>query len=85
MPKAQKPLTDEILRGIVAMKKGPAGWLSKLPADLQAELVAIREQLIAGQIAGTRTAVAKSIHAALAGRGLISVATTEVLRWLRAD
>jgi len=85
VPKAQKPLTDEILRGIVAMKKGPAGWLSKLPADLQAELVAIREQLIAGQIAGTRTAVAKSIHAALAGRSLISVAPTEVLRWLRAD
>jgi hypothetical protein len=84
MPKAQKPLTEEIIRGIVATKKGPAGWFHKLPADLQAELVAIREQLLAGKIDGTKTAVAKSIHAALSGRKLITSAYTEVLRWLNA-
>ena len=84
MPKAQKPLTDEIIRGVLAMKKGPAGWFSKLSADVQAELVAIREQFIAGQIAGTRTALAKSIHAALKAREMISVTHAEVLRWLDA-
>lgn len=83
MPKAKTGLTDEIIGGIVAVQKGPQGWFKKLPADVQAELVAIREQFIAGKIAGTRTAVAKSIHAALSSRKLITAAYTEVLRWLR--
>jgi hypothetical protein len=84
MPKAQKPLTEEIIRGIVATKRGVASWFHKLPAELQAELVAIREQMLAGKIAGTKTALAKSIHAALSGRKLITSAYTEVLRWLNA-
>jgi hypothetical protein len=84
MPKAQKPLTDEIIRGVLAMKKGPNGWFTKLPPDVQAELTAIREQFVAGQIAGTRTALARSIHAALKARDMISVTHAEVMRWLEA-
>jgi hypothetical protein len=85
MPKAKTGLTDEILSGIVAAQKGPMGWFHKLPANLQAELLDVRERFRAGKIAGNKTSVAKSIHAALKARGLITAAYTEVLRWLRAD
>jgi hypothetical protein len=84
MPKAKKLLTDEILLGILPTKKGPGSWFSKLPGDAQAELLEIREQFFAGKIVGTRTALARSIHAALKARELITVTHAEVMRWLEA-
>lgn len=85
MPKAKtQPLTDEILRGVLATRKGPDGWFAKLTPDVQAEVAAIRQQFVSGQINGTRTALAKSIHAALKAREMISVGFSEVMRWLEA-
>ena len=82
MPKAPPSLTDEILGGIAPTAKGPAGWFSKLPPDVQADVAAVREKLHAGKITASKHAVGKSIHAALSARGLITVGWREVVRWL---
>lgn len=82
MPKASPSLTDEILGGIAPTAKGPAGWFSKLPPDVQADVAGVRDKFAAKKIAATKVAVAKSIHAALSARGLIGVTWKEVVRWL---
>lgn len=90
MPKAdRKPpqgpkatLTSDILAGVMSLKRGPSGWFSRLPADVQAEVNAVRERFAAGEIQATKYALAKSIHAALAARGLIAIGWKEVVRWL---
>ena len=82
MPKAKPGLTDEILRGVLALKKGPRGWFDKLPPERQAELNAIAEEFFAGKLQGSRTALAASIHKIYTAHGLISVGRSEVLRWL---
>ena len=81
MPKAPT-LIDEILGGIEPIRKGPAGWFAILPLEVQEELATVRKKFAGGGIAATKTSVAKSIHAALAARGLISVSWREVVRWL---
>jgi hypothetical protein len=77
-------LTDDIRRGVAAAKKGPASWFSKLTPDIQQELLQVRADFLEGKIEGTRTALARSIHAALSGRGLITVTRSEVMRWINA-
>lgn len=84
MPKAQKPLTTEILGGVLIKRRGPAGWFARLPPEAQVELTEIRERFLAGTIVATRTLLAKSIHSSLKSRGMISVGYLEVNRWLSA-
>jgi len=69
---------------VAAARKGPESWFSKLPPDVQQELTQVRAEFLAGQIEGTRTALARSIHTALSGRGLITVSRSEVMRWISA-
>lgn len=82
MPPKKPSLTEDIRRGVAPAKKGPASWLSKLTPDVQQELTQVRAEFFAGQIDGTRTALARSIHAALSARGLITVTRSEVMRWI---
>lgn len=84
MPKASS-LTDDILGGIEESRRGPAGWFSKLPAAAQEELVGVRDQFRAGKVGANKHELARSIHAALAARGLIAVTWREVVRWLNGD
>jgi hypothetical protein len=69
---------------VASAKKGPASWFSKLTPDIQQELTQIRAEFVAGKMEGTRTALARSIHGALSGRGLITVTRSEVMRWINA-
>lgn len=84
MPPKAISLTEEIRRGAVAAAKGPASWFSKLTPDIQQELIQVRADFLSGKMEGTKTALARGIHGALFGRGLITVTRTEVLRWVNA-
>ena len=84
-PKAKViSLTEEIRRGTVAAKKGPVSWFSRLTPDVKQELIKVRADFLDGGIGGTKTALARGIHGALLGRGLITVTRSEVLRWISA-
>jgi len=85
MPKPiRETLTEEIRRGVIDAKRGPASWFSLLTPDVQQELIQIRADFFEGEIDGTRTALARGIHGALHARGLITVGRSEVMRWLNA-
>jgi hypothetical protein len=77
-------LTEEIRRGAVAVKKGPASWFCRLTPDIQQELIQVRADFLSGKMEGTKTALARGIHGALSGRGLITVTRSEILRWVNA-
>ena len=84
MPPKKLSLTDEIRRGAVEAAKGPASWFSKLTPDIQQELIQVRADFLSGKMEGTKTALARGIHGALFGRGLITVTRSEVMRWINA-
>jgi hypothetical protein len=81
MPPKAPSLKDEIIQGIIENKKGPLGWFGKLPADVQQDILEIRDEHRAGKTEGTKTAVSDSIHRVLKARGLITVTRAEVFRW----
>ena len=81
-PSPPSPLVSEILAGVAAIRKGPAGWFEKIPADAQAELIELRDRFRSGTLACTKTGLAKSIHTALVGRDVLQVGWREVERWL---
>ena len=84
MPPKAVSLTEEIRRGAVEAAKGPASWFSKLTPDIQQELIQVRADFLGGKMEGTKTALARGIHGALFGRGLITVTRSEVMRWINA-
>ena len=84
MPPKAVSLTEEIRRGAVEAAKGPASWFAKLTPDVQQELIQIRSEFLSGKMGGTKTALARGIHGALFGRGLITVTRSEVMRWINA-
>jgi len=84
LPPKKPSLTEDICRGVAEVKKGPASWFTKLTPDIQQELTQVRADFLSGKIEGTRTALARSIHTALSGRGLITVSRSEVMRWISA-
>lgn len=79
---APSPLVSAILSGIEPLRKGPASWCDRLPADVRGELIELRARFAAGVLGCTKVALAKSIHAALAERGLIAIGWKEIVRWL---
>jgi len=47
--------------------------------------IGVRDQFRAGKVGANKHELARSIHAALAARGLIAVTWREVVRWLNGD
>ena len=81
-PAPPSPLVSEILAGIEPLRKGPAGWCDRLPEDVRAEMLELRARHASGTLGCTKVALAKSIHAALAERGLIAIGWKEIVRWI---
>lgn len=81
MPKAPA-LTGAILEAAAAVARRPVCWFDKLPADVQAELVAIRDALRRGEVAQTKSAIARGAETVLRERGLAAVKWPEIVKWL---
>lgn len=81
MPKAP-PLTGAILEAAAAAARRPVCWFDRLPADVQSELLAIRDAVRRGQAGQTKTAIAKGTETVLRERGLAAVKWPEIVKWL---
>jgi hypothetical protein len=77
---AKNSLLDEV-RANLRGRRGPALWIDSLPADLAAEVRAIKAQWREGKLATTKTALAHSLVKSLQTRGA-TIGPQGVLRWL---
>jgi hypothetical protein len=81
MPK-RSTLVDDVLANLP--RRHRRDFASGIPPDLLSELEVIRSDFLAGNIAATRTALAKAISRTLAARG-IEYHPVTVSRWLDAN
>jgi hypothetical protein len=80
MAKARATLLDEVRSGLKD-RKGTLTWFEILQPDVRAEVSAIKREWLGGNIATTKTALARSLAKALTARG-IQIGHAGVIRWL---
>jgi hypothetical protein len=73
-------LLDEV-KATLSCRRGPAVWIDSLPADLAAEVKAIKAQWRDGKLATTKNALGHSLAKGLQARG-VTIGPQGVLRWL---
>jgi len=87
MPKEKKVkpmgLADAIRASVPPPPRRTLPWHERIPADVLAELEAIRSEHRAGTLTGTRVALAITISEQLRLRGLSDVGMQGVSAWLR--
>jgi GNAT superfamily N-acetyltransferase len=81
MAKGKPDLLADVQARIVVRRAGYASWFDKLPADAQAECLAVREAFRRGDI-GTKSHVARALIAAAKERGWSISAEKQVGQWL---
>lgn len=81
---AKPSLSAVVLERVRGSRTGPASWFEKLPTDVQAELVAVREQFRAGTVKATKNSLGRVIHDTLIERGLPCCKPQQVVKWLDA-
>jgi|Laugresu1bdmlbdd_1035124.scaffolds.fasta_scaffold01217_16 hypothetical protein len=83
MPKAEAlSLADAIRASIPTVQRRGVRWWESLPADVLAELDAVREDFHAGRLPNNKSAVARAVVEHLHARGLSDVKQQGVLAWL---
>lgn len=83
MAKLPLTITAEVLAHARGVKRGPGNWFDRLPADVQAEMVALKASVDAGDHPDmTRSAIAAGLEVTLRQRGLLTVKRQEISRWL---
>lgn len=81
MAKSKPDLLADVQARIVVRRVGYASWFDKLPAESQAECLAVREAFRRGEI-GTKAHVARALIAAAKERGWQISAEKQVSQWL---
>lgn len=74
----------EAVKATLPSRKGFAPWYATLPPDLSSEVEEIKRQWLAGELATTKSALAKSLANALTARGVV-IGRMGVTRWLEIN
>jgi hypothetical protein len=83
--KNQPSFLSDVVAKAVSVRTGYLSWFEKLPADAQAECLAVRDAFRRGEI-GTKAVVARAMIAAARSRGWSISAEKQVCQWLaKAD
>lgn len=82
MSKKPPSLADEIKAAMAAKKPKPNNWFDRLPAEDQAELIAIKGMWLTGEISGSGVAVAAEIVERCRARGIKTCGPDGVRAWL---
>jgi len=81
--KAKRPsISDEIVSRVKNYQPGFTAWHGQLPPDVLAELEALRERWVSGELGLQKRALARSIIQSLKERGLPVSGVQGVEHWL---
>ncbi len=78
-------IADEIVSRVKNYKPGFNAWHCDLPSDVLAELEALRERWVSGELGLQKRALARSIIQSLKDRGLPVSGVQGVEHWLCAN
>ena len=82
MSKKQASIADEIVSRVRNYQPGLPAWHGQLPPDVLAELEALRERWVSGELGLQKRALARSIIQSLKERGLPVSGVQGVEHWL---
>lgn len=83
MSRAKQPsISDEIVSRVRNYQPGFTAWHGQLPPDVLAELEALRERWVSGELGLQKRALARSIIQSLKERGLPVSGVQGVEHWL---
>jgi hypothetical protein len=75
-------ITEDILSRVQHRQPGPVTWFTRLPPEVQAELDALRQRWITGELGIGKRAISRAIIATLSERGLGVSGVQGVEDWL---
>lgn len=82
MAKASKPLLDRIKHRAVELQKRPQNWFSRLPPDVQTEILAVKQAWHDGEIQSTVAGLARAIMEDCKDRGFATCGLCGMREWI---
>lgn len=82
MAKASKAMLDRIKGRVVSLQKRPQNWFSRLPPDVQGEVLAVKKAWQDGEIQSTVTGLARAIMEDCKDRGFATCGLCRLEKWI---